>query len=623
MCGIAGVLERASDRQPDQQAVRAMCDQIAYRGPDDEGYFTDGPVALGFKRLSIIDLKGGKQPLTTPDGRYTIIFNGEVYNYRELRRQLEGHYRFTTASDTEVLLYHYIHWGPAGLEQLNGMFAFAVWDREKQELFLARDRFGKKPLYYTDVKGTFVFASELKSLRRYLPKSPALNRNALTKFFLFEHIPSPATPYENIHKLPAGHWLKVSKDNLKLQQWWRLHPTPQSYTGDLSTPLQTFDHLLDAAVHDRMVADVPVGVFLSGGIDSSTITWYMRQHTNDLHSFSVNFHEKSFDQADFAQLAAQALQTQHHEITFTVPRFFEILPIIQERMDEPLADASLLPTYLVSREAKKYVTVVLDGDGADELLYGYGTFMAYHLAETLQHIPPSVTALLQAGAEYLPTRYTNFSFDFKVKSFLRGLAFPPAVRNQVWIGSFHDQELRELLAPEWQSEVDSLYAPLQELHRELHTLKPLERLSIEYLSYYLPDDILQKIDRATMYSSVEARTPFLDHRLVSFLLQLPEHHKYQQLKSKLILKRVMADRLPAAIINRKKSGFGIPLGAWLRGPLKNLMEETLSPARLNRLGIVRPEPVAQLMQEHMSRRADHRKKLWTLMVWQWWSERWL
>ncbi len=623
MCGIIGIYQRKSASLLRPEDFRRARDTISYRGPDESGEYISGPVALGHRRLSIIDLNGGKQPFSSSDGRYTIIFNGEIYNYKELRRKLDPYVKFRTSSDTEVLLNYYIQFGIPGLSDLNGMFAFAIWDRARQELFLARDRFGKKPLYYTQTDdGSFVFASELKAILSYLPKKPSLNKSALVQYLLYEYIPDEGTPFESIHKLPAGSWMKVSMTQIEQGTWWQLYPFPTDFTGDVHDPEKTFDTLLDQAVSSRMVADVPVGVLLSGGLDSTTVAWYMRQHTKQLHSFSVGFKNESFDESHYATLAADAIGTQHHAVRFTVDTFHETLDTVLARMDEPLGDASLLPTYAVSREAKNHVTVVLDGDGADELLYGYDTFPAYQLSLLYEKIPTELHNLLERIAHTLPTRHTYFSLDFKLKSFLRGMRFHRSIRNQVWIGSFHDKELKSLLTPDWQGPIDSLYEPVRKLTSQYKDMEPLKQLSLIYLSQYLQGDILQKIDRATMYASLEARTPFLDPKLVSFALQLSQDHTYSFPTGKQILRNVMTDRIPEAILERKKKGFGTPIGEWLKGPLKDLMQSTLSQEQIRRVGIVQPEGVQRLIEEHLKGRGDHRKKLWTLMVLHWWHQRW-
>lgn len=656
MCGIVGVINQAGREKPSPEVLHRMRGVLLHRGPDDTGELFSENAALGFCRLAIIDLRGGAQPLTSADGRYTLIFNGEIYNYKELRPALESKHTFRTQSDTEVLLYHLIEYGPAGLSRLNGMFAFALWDKQKQELLLARDRFGKKPLYYTQAGESFLFASELKSLLQYPTIDRTLDKTALARYFLFEYIPAPDTPFQNIKKVPAGGYLNLSaKDSkLNIQQWWRLENLLSEPGGvnfgdlvrgtgilnvqsreagratqenrsrnftppDASANIKQLDQLLDQAVRYRMIADVPVGVLLSGGIDSSTIAYYMRKHTNHLHSFSVSFEESSFNESPYALTAAKALGTTHHDIPFTLKEFENTLEVVRDQLDEPLADASLLPTLLVSQAAKEHVTVTLDGDGADELLYGYDTFPAHKIARGLGPVAAVVGALANA----LPTSYQNFSLDFKLKSFARGLPYQGLARNQVWLGSFHDKEVTELLTPEWQISAEDFYQPMHEISARFHRATPLQQLSAAYLAHYLQDGILAKLDRASMYASLESRTPFLDPALASFLFQLPDFEKMRGLKSKIILKKLMADRLPLSIVNRPKKGFGIPLGLWLRGPLKSLLQETLSRQTIESTGFCNWPVVERLINEHLSGQVDHRKKLWTLMIFHWWHQKWV
>lgn len=622
MCGIVGILNKRP-QSPDGAVLRRMRDIVSYRGPDAAGEYISGPIALGHRRLAVIDIAGGAQPMSTPDGKFTIVYNGEIYNYQQLRAPLASKYQFRTNSDTEVLLYHLIEHGPQGIPLLNGMFAFALWDADAEKLLLARDRFGKKPLFYAQTKDVFVFASEIKSILQHPAIDSTLDPAALVRYFVYEYVPGPNTAFASIQKLPSGSWMKATRDTAKVGSWWQLKTAVDDFSLPITDATDQFDRLLDAAVSARMVADVPVGVLLSGGIDSSTIAWYMRQHAEHVHSFSVSFPEESFNEAPYASLAARALGTTHHDIRFDLDAFEHTRVAAIERLDEPLADASLLPTLLVSQQAKQHVTVVLDGDGADELLYGYGTFCAYATSRWYEKIPATARAALEHAITRLPPRYTNFSFDFKLKSFIRGMPYSAGIRNQVWLGSFHNHELEYLLTPELRTYLHDLYQPTADLEQKFNTYTPLEQLSLTYLSHYLQEDILVKIDRATMYASLEARTPFLDPRLVSFVLKLPLHEKYRACQGKRILKRVMRGRLPPDIITRKKQGFGIPLGAWLRGPLKPLLHSTLSPERITATGIINPVAVTQLIEEHLSGIADHRKKLWTLLIFQWWWERWV
>ncbi len=623
MCGIVGFLDWRQSIDEPGNLIDKMGDAISYRGPDDSGKYIDRPIALGHRRLAIIDLVAGQQPMTDVSGRYTIIFNGEIYNYPQLKRLLARHYEFRTDSDTEVLLYHFIRFGIDGLKQINGMFAFAVWDKHRQTLYLARDRFGKKPLYFFQSKQAFVFGSELKSLLLHPSIERQINHSALVQYLQYEYLPSTQTPFKNIHKVPPGSCLTVALSGISEKKWWKLLPYPDDFHKPVRDYRHQFDEILGKAVADRMVADVPVGVLLSGGIDSSTIAWYMKQHTNYLHSFSVSFDDRSFDESRYASLAASRLGTVHHNVAFSLAEFERMLHLAQDRLDEPLGDASLLPTMLVSELAKKHVTVVLDGDGADELLYGYNTFAAWRYAKNLPTIPPQWQSILSGMAKKLPTRHGYFSWDFKLKSFIGGLSHAGLIRNQVWLGSFNSQDLPPLLTKAWQEYTADIYQSTTALETQYRSVPYPEKLSLIYLSQYLPDDILQKIDRATMYFSLEARTPFLDPRVVSFLLKLPLKYKFRGGRGKIILKETMRGRLPDEIIKRTKKGFGIPLGVWLKGPLKPLLLHSLSREKINNAGIVNYEPVSALVSEHISGKADHRKKLWTLMMLHWWWQRWV
>lgn len=603
MCGIVGVWYRQTENPVDRALLVKMRDMMMHRGPDGAGVYLNGAVGLGHRRLKIIDpTEGAAQPMSTPDGRFTIVFNGEIYNYQELGE---------ATSDTRVLLQLLAEQGVEALLKLRGMFAFALWDKEKEELLLARDPFGKKPLYYVVAGGTVLFASEIKALLAYPGLSGDLDRQAIAKYFLYEYIPAPATPYAVIRQVPMGSYMRFTRHGEEVKQWWRLDFTPKLNVS-LTEAKEQLDHLLRQAVQRRMVADVPVGVFLSGGLDSTTIAYYMRQGAKELHSFSVSFREPTFDESKYAKLAAQALGTEHHDIPFTVDAFHKTLDGVVPHMDSPLADASLLPTYLVSQLARRFVTVALDGDGSDELFGGYGLFPAAEMAERLRWLPSRVMRWLQWCGKLWPTRYHNFSFDFKVKSFLRGLGYSRWPRNQVWLGSFAPNELTDLLTPEWRREVWSdLVEPAA-----VQNLATFDAVSALLLQEYLHSDLLVKLDQAAMLVALEGRTPFLDVDLAQWAARLPVAMK----RNKRLLKQVMRGRIPAAIVDRPKKGFGIPLGWWLKGPLLAWAQEILSEKKLRREGIINPATARRLLTEHQTGRADHRKKLWALLMWQLWAD---
>lgn len=617
MCGIVGILSK-NQQAPDQGLLEQMREVVTHRGPDDAGVFMSPQVALGHRRLSILDTtSAGHQPMTTPDGRFTLVFNGEIYNYRQLAQKYLAGLQLRSSSDTEVLLHLLAQQGMAVLNELRGMFAFALWDQTEQVLWLARDPFGKKPLYVQSAPIAVYFASELKSLQVVAPASIDTKSNA--QYFLYEYAPSPRTIYTGISQVPLGHYAKITKTSYESTSWWQPVFLPK-HTAPAPALLKQCDQLLEQAVSRRLVSDVPVGVFLSGGIDSSAIAWYMRQQVaGPLHSFSVSFHEHSFNEAPYAELAAKALHTTHHDLRFSLEQFKQAIQTVVPIMDTPLGDASLLPTAAISFLAKEYVTVVLDGDGSDELLGGYGIFPAAAVAEKLKFLPGAAIKALQAGAALLPTKYHNFSFDFKVKSFLRGLPHALARRQQVWLGSFTPFEVRELLTPAWQHCDDDIFGPIDELAPQLQGLSTTDAVSRLLIQHYLHDDLLVKLDRSSMMASLEARTPFLDVDFAEFAMKLPNEWK----QNKKILRQVMASRLDNVIVWRPKKGFGIPLGWWLKGPLHQWAQEVLNKGKLQADGILNPAVPSRLLREHKRGQADHRKKIWTLLAWQLWYDHWI
>lgn len=616
MCGIAGILSK-NGQPPRVGDLNKMCHVIAHRGPDDSGIYSNGPVVLGHRRLAILDLSAaGHQPMTTMDGRYTIVFNGEIYNYRELADRFLPDVKLRSSSDTEVLLHLLARRGMAVLPELRGMFAFAFWDAQEQTLCLAQDPFGKKPLYVREDSAVWSFASELKAL---IAHGSELDHTAMAQYFLYEYVPTPRTPFKNISQLPRGHYCLIKGTTKQVVKWWEPTFLPK-ITESFEATVARFDQLLNQAVARRLISDVPVGIFLSGGIDSTTIAWYMRQHvTGEFHSFSVSFREPSFDETPYAQLAARHLGTQHHQLHFSLAAFTQTLQQVVPLLDTPLGDASILPTTAISRLARESITVVLDGDGSDELLGGYGIFSAATIAEQLNLLPNRLWRHGEVAAALLPTSYRNFSWDFKIKSFLRGLGYSLPHRHQIWLGSFSPLELTELLAPRWRETTANVFEPIDQLQEKLRHLTPPDQVSLLLLQGYLADDLLVKLDRATMMASVEARTPFLDVDFAAFAMRLPTEWK----RNKNILKHVMAGRIPEAIIRRSKKGFGIPLGWWLKGPLYEWAAHVLEPGKLLTDDIINPHVPLRLLAEHRRGTADHRKKLWTLLAWQLWYDHWI
>jgi asparagine synthase (glutamine-hydrolysing) len=566
---------------------------------------------LGIARLAINDLSGGHQPYRSEDGGVVAVFNGEIYNFRELRADLEakGH-RFASATDGEVIVHLFEEYGPSFVERLNGMFGIAVWDG--QQLHLYRDRMGIKPLYTAQVGGVFYFASELKALLEVKGMSRRLDHQALRSYLTLEYVPEPHSIFAEIAKMPKAHYIRAGQQGISQRRYWTF-PDFVPSGGCLEDWAERLREILSDAVRLRLVADVPVGVFLSGGLDSSTLTSLMcRHHTEPVHTFSVGFSQRSFDETEYSRAVAARLDTVHHHQTLDSESTLAALDPLAQSLDEPIADPAIIPTYLLSRFARQNVTVALSGEGADELLGGYPTYFAHQLAEPLGLLPVGLWRLLERMVRKIRPSQEYLSLDFKLKKFVSGLGLPQGERHLTWMGSLP-----------WLGDSGILVNPashallLDKLGLPSTLVEGAQTLDFHT---YLADDLLVKLDRATMMVSLEGRVPFLDHRLVEAMAGLPTQHKLRGMDAKRVLKRVEADRLPAQVLKRQKKGFGVPLAQWLRGPLRPLLEAYLSPAYLRDQGVFRPTPVARLVREHLGGQADHRKPLWTLLVFQRWAE---
>ncbi len=641
MCGIAG--EIRLDGPPDEAAVRRMADCLRHRGPDAEGHHRDGPAALAHRRLSILDLSGGAQPMVR-DG-CAIVFNGEAYRHEELRRDLaaRGH-AFTTRSDTESVLRAYLEWGDAFLERLDGMFALAIWDAPRRRLLLARDRLGKKPLHYAVAQGggwvtavpgaqvagvtRLVFGSELKAFAAHGGVPRELSPEALAGYLAAEYVPAPRTIHRSIFKLPAASAAVLDERGLRSWRYWEL-PTPDAAAAppraEAERELVT---RLEGAVARRLVADVPVGVFLSGGIDSTAIAALAARHARPLATFSIGFEEASFDESRWARLAAERIGSVHHEERLSGRASLDLIPEAVEILDEPFADPSILPTLLLSRFVRRHVTVALAGDGGDELFAGYDTFLAHRPAAWAAALPRPLLRGAAALASLLPASSTNMSLDFRVKQFLRGLDAPAALRHQAWIGSFVPGELRDVLHPDLRAFATAEVAWEQALadrargERARVPAGSVDEALRFFLTRYLQDDILVKADRASMAASLEVRAPFLDTDVVEYVLRLPAHYKLGAWSTKRILRSALAGVIPQEILRRPKKGFGIPVAAWIRGPLRPLFEDLFSPASLARSGVLHPPATRALLDRHLAGGVDLRKPLWTIALFLLWQRRW-
>jgi len=619
VCGICGLVA-LDGGVVDPAALEAMNATLVHRGPDSAGSFLGGPVGLAMRRLAIIDLAGGDQPIGNEDGSVQVVQNGEIYNYRDLRHRLErrGH-TFRTRSDTEVLVHLYEDQGPSFVEALRGMFAIALWDSRERRLVLARDRFGIKPLYYRNEGGVLSFASELKALLRQPGFSRDVAPAALEAFLALNSIPAPLTVYREARKLPPGHvlvWEPAS--GLSLERYARPAPVAAGHNrrdGEAELAEELRARLRDS-VRAHLVADVPVGVLLSGGIDSSLLAALAALEGNGrLHTFTIGFEEGSFDERAEARLVAERYGTEHHEVVLR-PDAAELLPALAESFDEPFGDSSAIPTYLVSELARKHVKVALSGEGSDELFGGYYTYVADSLA-------PHVGALARAArplVELLPSSSQRVSADYMAKRFVRGAGLPPLERHHAWKEIFSREARADLLLPERRSGFDplSLY---RARYAETEGAEPLARLLDVDLGLYLVDDLLVKTDRASMAHSLEVRVPFLDQLVAELALALPDRLKVRGLAKKRLLRIAAAPLLPPELLRGKKRGFSIPMAAWLRGELVPFARDVLSPDAIRRQGYFRPEAVTRLLDTHVARREDLSRQLWGLLAFSLWAER--
>lgn len=621
MCGIAGFVGQGS-----RETLEKMTDALFYRGPDGSGYYFNEAqgAGLGHRRLAIIDVSGGGQPIFNEDRTVAVIFNGEIYNFQELRERLEPRHKFTSRADTEVIVHLYEEEGEELFKKLNGMFAIALFDERNKKLVLARDRIGKKPLYWGIFNGTLVFGSELKALARHPLFKKELDLESLGKYLSYEYVPTSRSIWKDVSKLEPATYLVWQNGKLSKGKFW----DPNFVLRDLSLPEAVFrlDKCIDESVRQRLVSDVPLGVFLSGGIDSATIAYYAQKNSpQPIKTFSISFLEKTFDESFYARQAAKFLGTDHLEKQFSAKDLLGLLPEVFNLLDEPLADASILPTFLLSRFTRERVTVALSGDGGDELFAGYPTFQAEILARFYQRLPLFLRRLfLEKIINSLPAGDGNFNFNFRIKKFIQGFDVEPKYRHQRWLGSFGRTEQAQLLSKEAGDDLknQNLYEEVDRYSGEASAAEADNALLFTYLRTYLMDGVLVKTDRASMFNSLEVRAPFLDYHLVDFVDGLPYNLKLRGLTSKYILKKLMKNKLPSAIVNRPKKGFGIPLAAWLKNELRPFCEEVLSAENMNKFGLFNFDFVDKLKREHFTGRRDNHKQLWTLMAFQMWQNKW-
>jgi asparagine synthase (glutamine-hydrolysing) len=627
MCGITGWANLDS-RKPapegGRELLHSMCERMVHRGPDSEGLMVSTGVALGMRRLAIIDLITGEQPSFNETRDIAVVLNGEIYNYRELRENLEkkGH-SFSSASDTEVLPHLYEQYGDEMMHHLNGMFAFALWDLNRRKLLIARDRFGEKPLYWGVFDNTLLFASEPKVLLAHPAVHPGLDVQALREYLSFDYVPAPRSIYKGINKLPAAHFLTLENGRISVKPYWCLSYKPRTPQPSEDEAAEQLQELLADSVRMRLVSDVPLGVLLSGGVDSSTVAALaVRASTEPVKTFSISFAESSFDESSYARGVAKYLGTDHHEERLSANLAANLVNEIGSWMDEPFSDPSLVPTYLLSRFTRKHVTVALGGDGGDELFAGYPTYQGHRWAVLYDRVPMSLrTAFIEPLVRLLPVKTKNLSFDYKAMRFVIGSKYDPVARHHVWFGSFTPDEQDQLLTAETLAASNSdVYQEARRIASECEVDDLITRMQSVDTRLYLAEDILTKVDRASMAVSLEVRAPFLDPRVAEFAASLPSHYKLRRGKSKYVLKRAVKDLVPSFVTRRPKKGFGVPVAEWLKVKLRPLARDLLSPERVRRAGVFKSEFVTRLLDEHERGVANHRKLLWTLLMFELWRE---
>ncbi|TKB73879.1 MAG: asparagine synthase (glutamine-hydrolyzing) [Nitrospira sp.] len=647
MCGISGFLDTSRRRGADElrDIVLDMASSLRHRGPDDFGSWVDAAtgIALGHRRLSIVDLSPlGHQPMHSASGRYALSFNGEIYNFRALRGKLEdlGH-SFRGHSDTEVMLACFSRWGVhQALKLFTGMFAFALWDREARLLYLARDRFGEKPLYYGWMGKTFLFASELKALRAHPDFKGDIDRDVLALYFRYGYIPAPYSIYRGISKILPGTVLTLTPETGSpptVTPYWSLRAvaeqgTANPFTGTETEAVARLDQLLRDAVKLQMEADVPLGAFLSGGVDSSTIVALMQgQSAEPVRTFSIGFHEAAYDEAPYAKAVAKHLGTAHTELYVTPEEAMAVIPRIPTLYDEPFADPSQIPTFLVSQLARRDVTVSLSGDGGDELFAGYSTYLwGLRAWNQIERIPRSLRALSGKGLTLLSSEAWESLFRMIepiVPKRLRQRNLGSKFRAIAGLLPAESAEaLYQAILTHWEAPgslvigASEPLTPLTDRTQWGNFPDLLRRMMYNDALMYLPDDILVKVDRAGMGVGLETRVPLLDHRVVEFAWQLPDSMKIRDGRGKWILRQVLSRYLPPSLIDRPKMGFGVPIGAWLRGPLKEWAEALLDEKRLKDQGFLNPDPIRNTWNEHLSGTSNWETPLWDALLFQSWLE---
>jgi asparagine synthase (glutamine-hydrolysing) len=612
MCGIAGYYGKGS-----RDILEKMGASLTHRGPDAGGEIIKGSVGLAHRRLAILDLSdSGAQPMSNKTGTVHIVFNGEIFNFKELQSKHLPDTTLRGTSDTEIILELFETFGTDSFPLLQGMFAFSLYDERSGELFLVRDSLGKKPLYYSEIGDTLIFGSELKALRQHPDFVPDIDKTAIAQYLVYEYIPAPRTIYATAQKLIPGSYVTFKDGKSKITPFAEKQIFPRSETNDDKKDLDT---LLASAVEQRLVADVPVGVFLSGGLDSSAIAYYaQRSHSKPIKTFSIGFTDTSFDESDSARLIAQHFGTEHYSKVVGIDELKQVVIDLPDILDEPMADSSIIPTVMLAAFAREHVTVALSGDGADELFSGYDIFYAHELARLFAFVPNPLITFAYNIAKKIPVSHKYMSFDFKLKRFLSGVGSIASQRNMIWLSAFTPTEVPSILC--YSVKDQEIIEPLNEWHKGAVSTR--QKIEQEYKKGFLCEDILVKVDRASMKYGLEARSPFLDERVVQFASTLPYSQKRQGKVGKKLLRELMEPRLPKEIHKKAKQGFNIPIGKWFMEEWGLEAQQVILEGKLAKSGLFNQTELAILLAQHRKGTHDHRKKLWSIYVLARWFDKW-
>jgi asparagine synthase (glutamine-hydrolysing) len=628
MCGICGVMQFGSSAEDESELINRMTDVLAHRGPNDRGTWRNGRITFGHRRLSVIDLSpNGRQPMRNEDGSVWIVFNGEIYNFRELKasfRLVEKGHQFRSATDTEVLIHLYEELGPEMVKELNGIFAYAIWDSRRQELHLARDPFGVKPLFYTRHNQRFLFGSEIKSILQDSRIPRRVNLQAMHDFLSFDYVPGEQTAFEGIYEVPAAHRMTVNREGEACTKRYFDLPFNEEESMTEAQAVSGARELMDSAVERQLIADVPIGVLLSGGLDSSSIVALMHRHTSEpIHTYSVGFQETSFNELPFARIVADKFKTVRREVIVTPQMVRELLPKYLKYIDEPYADGSAIPTFYVCEIAKDEVVVVLSGEGGDEAFGGYDTHAAYKASRWFSVVPRWVRrGMIAPLVHSLPVSDKKLSLEFKMKRFLGGQELTPPQAHLWWRLVLTEMEKQQLYTPAVREQLiaDAPERHFEEVFNRSSAKDILNRLLHIDASVFLPDDLMIKNDRMSMAHSLEARVPLTDPDLTRFMSRVPARIKLPRLRKKHVMRRAMSELLPLEILNKKKVGLEIPYSRWLKHELNDQLMTYCGPARMADIGLFRPEAVTQLIQQHLAGQRDNGRALWGLLNFMIWHE---